>query len=976
MNPERWELVTEIFEAALDRRTQERGQFLAEACKGDELLREEVESLLKAHAGSEHFIATPVAETALGLMACSPDLNEAEHAQTLTGQSFLHYQIQEKLGEGGMGVVYRALDTHLDRSVAIKVLPPKTIGDRKIRLRFLREAKAASALNHPNIITIHDTATVDNIDFIVMEHVPGRGLDQLIHPGGLPLAEAIQYALQIADALVAAHGAGIIHRDLKPANIMVNPNGLVKVLDFGVAKLIHRNELNESIQFSGLQGSKSSLTQAGTLMGTDAYMSPEQVAGEPVDARSDVFSFGSLLYEMASGAKAFPGNSRTEILAAIAKSNPPPLTKVVPTLPAWLEEIVARCLEKKPDSRWQSMEEVKQALNGLSEGLRSPGSIRPWVLRNRGTVLLAAAASLLLVMALKPSFESWRTSKASGGQPVLQRVDGLGIPSIGVSPNGHWLGYIKTDSSQLCIRNLNDGEDRVIVPEYKDPDFAWSRDNRRLAILARVADRRWRLELLDWPGGIRTPLLEGSLDSNGEMPGGFSWSPDGRQLYCRFPAEENQDQIMAISTENGTQTPVFKVIGQSHGTAVSPDGRFLLYAANINSNWDIYLHPFEGGQTQEIRLTRAPSLEGAPIWSPDGRLVLFWSRSGNNTGGDLWAVRLNLETGQSAGEPFLLQTLGLPIMSTGAITDQGELFFRRTQSDAMVGVFFWNVDAETGTLLGEATTFLPSGTMAPAWSRDGKRLYYYDLSVPIVRDLETGEERKIGVPRSYVATQISTWSHNEESFTFYSWPPKGQKGFYEFFPRTGKVATLLDLDTGVNPPLSWSPDGDELLYSLWENKQDLLPVMIFRRSTGQVREITLSRDRPDPCWSPDGREIAFHDGYCLKVISSLGGESRQLVCAPRRGQRSDPDAPIGSVGKIAWSPNGRMLAWTVLNWAQRRVDVWIVDYFSGRHVEWPGEANYNSWPASLQWSPDGKQIAFERRYLRKAEIWKLSNFLP
>jgi Tol biopolymer transport system component len=241
--------------------------------------------------------------------------------------------------------------------------------------------------------------------------------------------------------------------------------------------------------------------------------------------------------------------------------------------------------------------------------------------------------------------------------------------------------------------------------------------------------------------------------------------------------------------------------------------------------------------------------------------------------------------------------------------------------------------------------------------------------------LQTGEERTIRLPQSFVPTGISTWSDDGESMTFHSWTSNGQKGLYEFFPRGGKVKTLVELDTGVNPPLSWSPGGNELLYGLWPNKEELLPIMIYHRLTGQIRQVTLSRERPDPCWSPDGREIAFHDGHCLKVISSQGGESRQLACAPWE-EKPDPDAPTGGVGHIAWSPNGNKLAWSVLNWAERRVDLWTVDYFSGQHVVTPGEANFNSWPARLEWSPDGKQIAFERRYLRKTEIWRLSNFLP
>jgi len=249
----------------------------------------------------------------------------------MVGQSIAHYRIIEKLGEGGMGVVYKARDTHLDRFVAIKVLPPERVADPERKRRFVQEAKAASALNHPNIITIHDIASEGGRDFIVMEYVDGQPLDRLIAGRGLPAKEALGYAVQVASALAAAHAAGIVHRDVKPPNIMVAraPSGpcQVKVLDFGLAKLTERGAPSET-------ASTLTATQQGVVLGTVAYMSPEQAEGRLVDARSDVFSFGAVLYEMLSGRRPFQGDSQFSTLMAILRDSPPPLKTIRGGVPA------------------------------------------------------------------------------------------------------------------------------------------------------------------------------------------------------------------------------------------------------------------------------------------------------------------------------------------------------------------------------------------------------------------------------------------------------------------------------------------------------------------------------------------------------------------------------------------------------------------------------------------------------------------
>jgi len=284
----------------------------------------------------------------------------------MVGRQIQQYQLLEKLGAGGMGEIYKAQDTRLNRTVAIKVLPSAKSGDPDRRRRFLQEAQAASGLNHPSIITIHDVISEGDTEFMVMEYVQGKTLNDLIPKGGLRVPLLIKYALQMADALSTAHAAGIVHRDLKPANAMVTDAGLVKILDFGLAKLTDRGPVPDAgDDRTRTIANVAPMTVEGSILGTVSYMSPEQAQGKKVDTRSDIFSFGAVLYEMATGARAFEGESSLSTLSAILRDEAKPMAEVAPDVPPQLETVIQRCLRKLPDDRWQSMREVQAALSAL-----------------------------------------------------------------------------------------------------------------------------------------------------------------------------------------------------------------------------------------------------------------------------------------------------------------------------------------------------------------------------------------------------------------------------------------------------------------------------------------------------------------------------------------------------------------------------------------------------------------------------------
>ena len=355
MTPERYQQVGQLYHEALDLTLEKRGAFLDEACRDDGELRREVEALLASHEQAGAFLNVPA------LPMTAKDIAR-DHVQLLPGRQLGPYKILSQLGKGGMGEVYQAKDTRLGRTVAIKLLPAQLSANVELRQRLEREARAISALSHPHICALYDIGHQDGTDFLVMEYLEGQTLSQRLAKGPLPVDEALRYAQEMADALDQAHRHGVVHRDLKPANIMLTKSG-AKLLDFGLAKRIEGPE--HDLTTPG--GPSRSWTVEGAIIGTLSYMSPEQAEGKKVDARSDIFTFGAVMYEMFSGRPAFQRDSTASTLAAILKEDPRPLSELVSGVPLELQRIVKRCLRKDPARRFQHMDDVGIALQDLKE---------------------------------------------------------------------------------------------------------------------------------------------------------------------------------------------------------------------------------------------------------------------------------------------------------------------------------------------------------------------------------------------------------------------------------------------------------------------------------------------------------------------------------------------------------------------------------------------------------------------------------
>jgi serine/threonine protein kinase/dipeptidyl aminopeptidase/acylaminoacyl peptidase len=442
------------------------------------------------------------------------------------------YEILSLLGSGGMGEVYRALDPRLGREVAIKILPPERM-DEERRRRFEQEARAASNLNHPNIVTIHDIGAGGGRDFIVMEYVPGKSLDRLISRQGMPLGEVLRIAIPIADALARAHGRGIVHRDVKPSNVVVGSEGAVKLLDFGLAKLVASAPTSPEAE---TETAERRLTRAGAISGTTGYMSPEQASGRDVDARTDIFSFGALLYEMATGQRAFAGDSAAATLAAVIREQPKAPSEVAPDVPRDLERVILRCLRKEADRRYQSMVDVKLELEQIKEDSDSQQRAGASLGRGRWYRRPVAAAVAAVLLLAAGAWAVLRPGKAAPPSPQLVPLTTLEgyewSPSF--SPDGEQVAFSRHgenwEDASIYVKMVGSAEVRRLTTDpAADGPPSWSPDGRQIAFIRseRTPDGEAgpRLTHLVSPVGGRPRRL-----NDVPVSGGVSWSPDGQWL--------------------------------------------------------------------------------------------------------------------------------------------------------------------------------------------------------------------------------------------------------------------------------------------------------------------------------------------------------------------------------------------------------------------------------------------------------------
>jgi hypothetical protein len=555
VEPERWRQIERLYELALEQAESDRAAFLARVC-ADEELRREVASLLAHQDAAANFIEVPAMKIrpASASQDQEPATRTGEDAPDIIGHTFAHYRVLNRLGGGGMGVVYTAEDVRLDRPVALKFLPERFRRDQASLGRFRREARAASSLNHPNICTVFDIGEQDGRPFIVMERLEGRTLKHHIQGKPLPMEEVLGLGREILSALEAAHAKGIVHRDIKPANIFVTDRAQAKVLDFGLAKLVADVESIDITTGSAATATgEHTLTQPGVALGTLSYMSPEQAHGKQVDARSDLFSFGAVLYEMATGTRAFP--------KALDWAPPP----ARPELDRELYRIVLKLLEADPQVRYQCASDVLADLERLLTRLRSAGSRRWWVVAGAAAVAAVLAAALL-----------WPRP-----DPRVQAVE---------------LTRVTSDSGLTAYPAL-------------------SRDGNWLAYASDRANGILNIWVQQVAGGEPVRVTDGPADDTEP-----SFSPDGTTIA--FRSERDGGGIYTVPTLGGVTR---RVADQGRRPRFSPDGQWIAYWVGDQRQQfprnQTYIVSASGGEPRRLASTFFSADD--PLWSPDGRHVLF-----------------------------------------------------------------------------------------------------------------------------------------------------------------------------------------------------------------------------------------------------------------------------------------------------------------------------------------------------------------
>jgi serine/threonine-protein kinase len=813
------------------------------------------------------------------------------------GQRLGPYEIVAPVGVGGMGEVYRATDTNLGRDVAIKVLPAEVARDPERLARFRREAQLLAALNHPNVAAIHGLAEGGGLPFLVLELVPGEDLAERLKRGALLPDEAVAVAVQIAEALEEAHEHGIVHRDLKPANVKVTPEGRVKVLDFGLAKAW---AVDAGASGSGALSQSPTLahrgTEAGLLLGTAAYMSPEQARGKPVDKRADVWAFGAVLFEMLAGRKLFEGETITDVLAAVVREEIDWSTLPASTPPG-VRRLLRRCLERDPKQRLRDIGEARIALSRPADPPEPEGAAAG---PRRGRWGLAAAVALA-VLAFAVGFALRRPAPPPaplvGPDTVVRQLTfepGLETePSF--SPDGNYVAYTTDGQGSLDI---------VVVP------VAGGAARRLVATASDEAQPAWS------PDGTQVAFTA-ARDADGRLK-----ATGGLSALSPFVQGEGGD-VFLVPAAGGT--PVRLV---EHGAypAWSPDGRTIAFQREQAGQRDIWTVPASGGEPR--RLTDDPDLDYQPAWSPDGRWVAYASAG------------LKVVRSDGSAPP---RTLAVPVegvLAPAWSADGRWLYFAASRSREESWTSLWRVAFRDGTGASpvERITLGELADVDPSVAAVGGRLAYGRVSYsPDLWELEV----RTGALRRITATScLEDYPHaspDGRTLAFHS-DRSGKTGLYTI----GVDGRGLQPVTGPNVVATmprWSPDGRTLAFV----SQAATGWAIALRPVDGITVRNLvsapeSSGVQGPQWSPDGRRIAFSridpgGRYSIRV-ADLQGAEREIV------------APGGLALFPAWSPDGRRIAF------QREANgprqIWVVPAEGGEARAASAGTAELSHP---QWSP-------------------------
>ncbi len=861
------------------------------------------------------------------------------------------YEIVSPLGAGGMGEVYRAKDTRLGREVAVKVLPPALTASEQALQRFEREARTISQLSHPHICALYDVGREGDTEYLVMELLEGQTLAERISRGLLPLDQALRFGAEIADALEKAHRQGIVHRDLKPGNVMLTSSG-VKLLDFGLARVL---ESSSSAEMTALP-TEMPLTEAGTVLGTVQYMAPEQLEGKDADARTDIFALGLVLYEMATGRTAFSGATRASLIGAILRDDPPPISREQPMSPRALDRVVATCLAKEPEERWQTARDVALQLEGIRQersaagptvGVAAPRrrapAILPW--------LIAAAAVGLAAFALLSGPRSAprpRILRAAIPPPPGTTFDvvGANIGSATLSPDGRRLAFGARSPDgppALWVREL-DALEAQLVPGGEGALFPfWSPDSRSIGFFA-----KGKLKTVE---ASASPSIPRELADVAEPRGG-TWGEDGTILY----APDNFSPIMRVPAAGGSPSAVTKFDRASGETShrwphFLPGGKRFIYAirkADPKSRLQLSYTTFAGSLDGSLRRPVLSDNTSA-LYAPPGYLLF-------RRAGDLMAVGFDPTTLAVTGEPVLLAkdiqgfaatgssvasasadllvystlvgatdaravwldrsgrelaTVGPPGRIINVALDPGGRFAALTRADDPLPPDLWIFDTADARGLRLTRDTVPQ--LSPVFSPDGLRLFFCQYADGPWNIFEVpahgGGEPKLFL-RSSSNTVPSSVSPDGRYLMYREFNP-GTRGDLKFVSLTGERQPrtfLASVDDESNA--DFSPDGHWVAYASDESGRQEIYVASFPDPTRRLR--VSSEGGSQPRWSRDGKELYYvRGGWLLAAPISRQGDSLTFGGGQalfRLPLFSTSDVGFDVVTRYAVASDGRFLA--------------------------------------------------------------------